>query len=340
MALSPNKNMTISLQTDNTLYLPIQAIATRLNELCASTRFVTGDQSVRFSESSIKCPRSHTKLIGRNPIPTNIDAWIVFTSVPYENNYFYEEHEKLVIVSVNSWNLLTDQPLVNGVIYFLCTLLAESLGFAQEHFPNRGCVNDMLVDKTGIDVGMRAASLCLGCKAELRARSVDATDLLRLLAEVAVASRHGITILDVSASRSGLAKIDLFLCHNSAEQDEVRALNERFKESGLVTWLDEDDLTPGSDWQSEIQRVIPRVRAAAVCVGGNGMGPWQRMETKGLLSEFVERSCRVVPVILSSAQIVPELPLFLRQFTWLDLRNNPERGIDRLVRVLREQDLL
>lgn len=81
--------------------------------------------------------------------------------------------------------------------------------------------------------------------------------------------------------------------------------------------------------------MIPRVKAAAVCVGSSGFGPWQRMEYKGLLSEFVDRGCRVIPVVLPSAESVPELPVFLRQFTWLNLRSDEDKHIGRLVNVLK-----
>ena len=94
--------MKISLQTDNTLYLPIQAIAARLNELCAKARFLPGDQTVRINEPVITCPGSHKKLLAQHPMSTDIDAWVVFTSVPYDNNFFYEEYKNLVIVSVSN----------------------------------------------------------------------------------------------------------------------------------------------------------------------------------------------------------------------------------------------
>lgn len=61
------------------------------------------------------------------------------------------------------------------------------------------------------------------------------------------------------------------------------------------------------------------------------------MEIKGLLSEFVEQGVRVIPIILPSAGQVPELPLFLRQFTWLDLRHDKARSIERLAGVLKKR---
>lgn len=326
--------MRVSLRTDNTLFLPIDSIVARLNTLCTNVSFVQGDPTVHFDEPVITCPASFMKLVPQLGNTADVDLSVVFTSVPYENNFFYEDHQSILIASASNWHLLTDQPLINGVFYFIAIIVAQTLDFGEQHVKNRGCVNDVLIDKTGVDMGMRAASLCPDCKADLGKKGIDASDLLALLDAVSRAARTGMTILDCVATDRH-PSIDLFLCYNSHDKSDVRSFNDDIKSRGLVTWLDEDDLEPGSDWQQVIQEAIPRVKAAAVCVGTSAIGPWQRMEIKGLLSEFVERGCRVVPVILPSAPTVPELPLFLRQFVWLDLRKNAEQAVNRLVSVLR-----
>jgi len=49
------------------------------------------------------------------------------------------------------------------------------------------------------------------------------------------------------------------------------------------------------------------------------------------LEESVRRGLSVVPVLLPGAPQEPELPLFLKRFTWVDLREGLRRkGIDRL----------
>jgi len=50
------------------------------------------------------------------------------------------------------------------------------------------------------------------------------------------------------------------------------------------------------------------------------------------LDEFVRRHLPVIPVLLPGVEGEPELPLFLRQFTWVDLREGlGEHGLERLV---------
>jgi hypothetical protein len=99
----------------------------------------------------------------------------------------------------------------------------------------------------------------------------------------------------------------------------------------MKPWFDEEHLAPGTAWQDELQTTIPKIRTVAVIVGPNGKGPWQDMELRAFLSEFANRGCRVIPVILADAPSVPELPLFLQQFTWVDFRGNDPSPLDRLL---------
>ena len=73
-----------------------------------------------------------------------------------------------------------------------------------------------------------------------------------------------------------------------------------------------------------------------VVVGSDGIGPWEDMEIQAVLAEFVGRNVPVIPVLLWGAPRKPLLPLFLRRFTWVDLRGGlSEQGIDLLVWAIR-----
>ncbi len=124
---------------------------------------------------------------------------------------------------------------------------------------------------------------------------------------------------------------DVFLSHNSVNKPRVRELAAALDERGLRVWLDERELVPGRPWQDALGEVIRTVKSAAVLVGEDGLGPWEAAEVRGLLSEFVDRRAPVIPVLLPGARSRPELPFFLRQFTWVDLRDGLRReGLDRL----------
>jgi len=112
----------------------------------------------------------------------------------------------------------------------------------------------------------------------------------------------------------------VFLSHNSKNKPAVRELGEALKAAGLRVWLDEWELRPGQPWQPALEKIISTVKAAAVVVGADGLGPWEIPEMYACLSQFINRKMSVIPVLLPGAPCQPELPMFLTGFTWVDLR--------------------
>lgn len=132
---------------------------------------------------------------------------------------------------------------------------------------------------------------------------------------------------------------DLFLSHNSEDKPAVRALAEALRDRGFKVWLDEWELIPGRTWQDALEEIIETTRSAAVLVGKDGFGPWQNVEMRACLSEFVDRNLPVIPVLLPGAPNKPKLPLFLKQLTWVDLRQGlTPQGLERLLRGIRSED--
>ena len=113
---------------------------------------------------------------------------------------------------------------------------------------------------------------------------------------------------------------DVFLSHNSQDKPTVRQLTQALQARGLKVWLDEEQLVPGRSWQKALEATIQTTHSAAVLVGQDGLGPWEIPEIEGCLSEFISRKLPVIPVLLPDAPSQPNLPLFLKGFTWVDLR--------------------
>ena len=129
----------------------------------------------------------------------------------------------------------------------------------------------------------------------------------------------------------GEDRFDVFLSHNSADKPMVRRLEKKLQARGLRVWLDESQLVPGRPWQEALESIISKVGAVAVLIGGSGVGPWETPEMRACLQESVRRGLSVIPVLLPGAPAEPELPVFLREFTWVDLRGGlRKKGIDRL----------
>jgi len=125
---------------------------------------------------------------------------------------------------------------------------------------------------------------------------------------------------------------DVFLSHNSKDKPLVRKIAKRLEKYGLTPWLDEKDLRPGFPFQDGLEEAMRSTRAAAVFVGGHGLGSWQRPEIRACLNLMVERSQPVIPVLLPGAPEKPEIGLWLRENTWIDFREGiSEKEISRLV---------
>lgn len=124
---------------------------------------------------------------------------------------------------------------------------------------------------------------------------------------------------------------DVFLCHNGKDKLKVKEIGEQLKELGILPWLDEWELRPGLPWQRILSKQIGQIKSAAVLVGANGIGPWEQMELEAFLSEFVNRGCPVIPVLLATTPKVPQLPIFLRGMTWVDFRQPGSHPMERLM---------
>lgn len=124
---------------------------------------------------------------------------------------------------------------------------------------------------------------------------------------------------------------DVFLCHNTEDKPLVKEIGNQLREQGILPWLDEWELRPGRPWQQELEKQIGQIKSAAVFVGKNGIGPWQREELNAFLREFVRRGCPVIPVLLPDAKKSLKLPIFLKGLTWVDFRKNEPDPMKQLI---------
>jgi hypothetical protein len=330
--------MQIGLYADNTLALPVVPLCEYLNALCKTIRFSAGVSSFRLRATMISAETT-TELLSHELLTETdtLDLAVLATNVPYDNNYFYESHDHRHILSFAGWNALTDLPLTNGLVYLLAGIIADDMDIGVTHNETTGCVNDFMWDKGIVDTGMRAAFICKHCLSTVSSEPsvgdilVDVSDMLDAVSR---ASRAHLDILatDLPKTATTLEQaFDVFLCHNSGDKPAVRKVNLEMGRAGIRTWLDEEQLEPGLPWQVELERQIRNIKRAAVFVGESGVGPWQSIETRAFLDEFATRGCPVIPVLLPGAPAAPELPIFLRQLTWVDMRSDQDRSLDRLI---------
>lgn len=242
------------------------------------------------------------------------------------------------IISFSNWNSLTDLPVANGLVYFIASMMCAEYGIGQSHEDNIGCVNDFWWDKTGIDIGMKDATICKDCQDSYKGDSDVLQDINNLLNLLSQASRAGKDILEVALLvRVSDDVFDVFLCHNTDDKPFIRKMNDVFKAAEIRTWFDEEQVEFGQTWQVELENQIENISAVCVFVGENGIGPWEEIEIRAFLSEFVRRDCRVIPVILPNTKKIPKLPIFLREKQYCDLRKDYELNIQKLIKVLKKK---
>ena len=124
---------------------------------------------------------------------------------------------------------------------------------------------------------------------------------------------------------------DVFLAHNSKDKREVSKVCDQLRQRGLKPWIDKEQIRPGEWFQDAIQEAIPKVRSAAVFIGPHGVGRWQVVELRALVSACVEFGRAVIPVLLPGIAEIPDDLRFLRELHQVKLRSiEDSEGVDEL----------
>jgi hypothetical protein len=122
---------------------------------------------------------------------------------------------------------------------------------------------------------------------------------------------------------------DLFLSYNSADHTLVEEIARKIRGEHLEAFLDRWYLVPGARWRARLEQILSSCKAVAIFVGPGEMGRWQQREVDVALD--LQANCPsfpVIPVLLPGC----EPPLgFLRQLTWVDLRN---QALDQAIVIL------
>lgn len=123
----------------------------------------------------------------------------------------------------------------------------------------------------------------------------------------------------------------LFMSHAGIDTEAVVRLVERIERSpsavaaGLRVWLDKRDLTPGQNWQRQIEDVIDqRSTVFAVYIGSSGVVNWVDSEVRVALARAVrDPSYRLIPIIAAASAGSSALPPFARGYQGVqDVENN------------------
>lgn len=119
-------------------------------------------------------------------------------------------------------------------------------------------------------------------------------------------ARNDSTAGSVTTTASTVAsekKYDVFLSHNSQDKRTVEKLAARPEdERRLKPFLGKWHLAPGQAWLEALEEALSKSATCAVCLGPNGLGPWENEEMRSALDERVrDKTLRVTSVLLPGA---------------------------------------
>jgi len=94
-------------------------------------------------------------------------------------------------------------------------------------------------------------------------------------------------------------KLRVFLCHSSNDKQLVRVIHKKLLSEGWIdSWLDEEKLFPGQDWDREIEKAVENTDVVIVCLSNNSVSK----------EGYVQKELRRV---LDKAEEKPEGALFI-----------------------------
>jgi hypothetical protein len=137
----------------------------------------------------------------------------------------------------------------------------------------------------------------------------------------AKAGRQRMTAAFVIKAKEAQGKFDVFLSHNTRDKAAVEKIAKQLLRVGLRPWLDKWDLSPGDTVSDALEQAIKTIPCAALCFGPADTGKWHIMEIRAYVEKWSSGDARMIPVILPGVKETPELPLFVRQTLWVDLRD-------------------
>ncbi len=136
----------------------------------------------------------------------------------------------------------------------------------------------------------------------------------------------------------------VFISYVRDDQNAVDLLAAELRREGLHVWLDRDDIRPGEFWEPALQTAIRDGAYFLACFSE----AYQRRESTYMCEELqiacdmsrtgVHGNGWLIPLVLSPCEI-PPLPVSdgrtLRDLQWIDLSENWNAGVWRLLQVVR-----
>ena len=121
-------------------------------------------------------------------------------------------------------------------------------------------------------------------------------------------------------------KLRIFICHSSHDKPVVRELCSRINKEGWVeTWLDEEKILPGQNWEIEIQRAVEKADIVIACISKSSTTKegFVNRELRYALDIALtkpEEMIYLIPLRLEECSV----PYMLKKWHWVDYFPNSE----------------
>jgi hypothetical protein len=321
--------MTIYIAQDSTIDLTISKVVNYLNSKCNYINFFELAHKIEATDKLVKFPETHKKY--SRQITTKLsqnDFLIVITEIQYDNNYFYEENDSLIILSFFGWKYLTSLTIENGLVYFICGMLIDEVVpyDAVDHTERLGCVNDFLYDKTRVDDGMRKGHLCENCKKYIEKHRLSETqsflynDIISMLKSLAIASTDERSIIR-NSSDTAISEVNfnfktnqnisknknngdsIFISYSHKDEKDRMKLEDHLKilqKLGLISIWTDRKITPGDEWKGQIDNNLKSARIILMLISSNFMASdyCYDIEMTTALKRHENNEATAIPIIL------------------------------------------
>lgn len=124
----------------------------------------------------------------------------------------------------------------------------------------------------------------------------------------------------------------IFISYNHSDKDTAESLAKILVQAKQNVWIDQWELNAGDSLIEKIEEALGGADAILVLLSKNStQSEWCKKELRsGLVRELEEKSVLVIPIVLDDC----EIPLFLREKLWIDLRKDKDQQLALLLRSL------
>jgi hypothetical protein len=129
---------------------------------------------------------------------------------------------------------------------------------------------------------------------------------------------------------------DIYISYNSRNKRGALEIASQLRSNGLKVWIDEWELSFERPWQNQVKNALKRTRKVLVLIGPDGIGPHGQSEELEYIYKL-KHKLTVIPILLPDAPLA-QIPKFLRETNYADLRSHFDSQFEKLLYALRTDD--